>query len=199
MSTETASHPPARDPAEGLCSHCGAELAEDQEWCLECGGARTLIHSPPDWRIPVAVIAGVVLIALVVLAIVLVNLSTDANRAAARGTTTATTPTTAATRPTAPAASPGPPGWPVGLPGWTVVLASNRKRAAALADARRIAAAGIQVGVLDSTLHPHLRAGFWIVFSGRYPTKSQARAAASQLISLGQPRAHVRLVGGPGT
>jgi len=199
MSTETAPHPPARDPADVVCSQCGAELADDQEWCLECGGARTLIRSPPDWRIPVAVIGAVVLIALVVLAIVLVNLSSDANRAAADGTATATTPTTAATGPTAPAASAGVPGWPVGLPGWTVALSSSRHRATAIADAQRMSAAGIQVGVLDSTLHPHLRPGFWVVFSGRYPTKSQALAAASQLINLGQPRAHARLVGHPGT
>jgi SPOR domain len=199
MSTETAPPPPARDPADSVCSQCGAELADDQEWCLECGGARTLIHSPPDWRIPVAVIGGVVLIALVVLAIVLVNLSANANRAAGRGAATATTRVTTATKAAAPAAATGLPGWPVGLPGWTVVLASDRKHAGALADARRIAAAGVQIGVLDSTLHPPLRPGFWVVFSGRYPTKSQARAAASQLVSLGQPHAHARLVGRPGT
>jgi hypothetical protein len=45
-------------------------LADDQEWCLECGVARTEIDAPPDWRIGVAivlaVIAGVVLVVVIV-------------------------------------------------------------------------------------------------------------------------------------
>jgi septal ring-binding cell division protein DamX len=231
MSTETAPHPPPQAPADNLCLHCGSELADDQEWCLECGSARTLIHRPPDWRIPLAVIGAVVLAALLVFAIVLVNLSGDANQsanaavnAAAASTSTATvaaapvqstattastatataktktsTASTATSTPLPPTVTAGLPGWPVGLPGWTVVLARSRNRATAYIDAQRVASAGIQAGVLDSSLHPHLRPGFWLVFSGRYPTKSQALAATTQLISLGQPHAHPRLVGRPGT
>jgi hypothetical protein len=51
--------------------------------------------------------------------------------------------------------------------------------------------------VLDSTLHPALRPGRWVVFSGRYPTKSQALGVAAQLRSLGQPHARPLLVGRP--
>jgi ferredoxin-like protein FixX len=46
------------------CPACGAELTDDQEWCLECGTATTLIHSSPDWWVPVAVIGIVVAVAL---------------------------------------------------------------------------------------------------------------------------------------
>ena len=89
------------------------------------------------------------------------------------------------------------PGWPVGLGGWTVAVTGTRSRARAFALARRIAADGVQVGVLDSTLHPALHPGRWVVFSGRYPTRSQAAAATSQLQSLGQTRARPLLVGSP--
>ena len=51
--------------------------------------------------------------------------------------------------------------------------------------------------MLDSTLHPALSPGRWVVFSGRYPTQSQALAAAEQLRSLGQPHARPLLVGRP--
>jgi hypothetical protein len=55
--------------AEETCRNCGVRLAEDQEWCLECGAARTLLRRPPDWRIPVAI--TVVVVGLVVLALLL--------------------------------------------------------------------------------------------------------------------------------
>ena len=54
----------ARHEADTLCEQCGAELADDQEWCLECGGARTLIHRGPDWRVPLVVIATVIVLAI---------------------------------------------------------------------------------------------------------------------------------------
>jgi hypothetical protein len=49
---------------ERTCLACGAPLADDQEWCLQCGSAATIIHSSPDWWAPVAVIAVVVAAAL---------------------------------------------------------------------------------------------------------------------------------------
>jgi hypothetical protein len=72
----TAKRPPssatasAQAPAEPeRCLACGAPLAEDQEWCLECGAARTLIHRPPDWRIGLAIMLGVVVAVLIVVVI----------------------------------------------------------------------------------------------------------------------------------
>ena len=75
---ESAPGAPSRHSA---CSDCGAPLAEDQEWCLECGAAKTLIHRPPDWRIPIAIIGAVVLLILAALAILLISLSSNANAA----------------------------------------------------------------------------------------------------------------------
>lgn len=55
--------------AEERCRGCGAGVTESQEWCLECGAARTLLRPPPDWRIPLAVVG--VVIALAAAALVL--------------------------------------------------------------------------------------------------------------------------------
>jgi hypothetical protein len=63
------------------CAACGASLAEDQEWCLECGAARTQLHTAPDWRIPAAVVGVVVALVLIGLLIALVSLSIQANHA----------------------------------------------------------------------------------------------------------------------
>jgi hypothetical protein len=55
---------------EDRCPACGSELAADQEWCLECGAARTLIHGPPDWRIGLLIVLGVIAVVAIVAAIV---------------------------------------------------------------------------------------------------------------------------------
>lgn len=52
------------------CPACGAAIAADQEWCVECGVARTAIQAPPDWRLGVAIVLAVV--ATVVLVTVIV-------------------------------------------------------------------------------------------------------------------------------
>jgi hypothetical protein len=54
--------PPDPEGAQPRCSNCGAPLGENQEWCLGCGAARTLLRPPPDWRIPVAVLVGLVVL-----------------------------------------------------------------------------------------------------------------------------------------
>ena len=77
MSTTAKSQPAATPaPLEGReesprCLVCGAPLADDQEWCLECGAARTVIHSPPDWRVGLAIMLAVVVVVLIVLVLVL--------------------------------------------------------------------------------------------------------------------------------
>jgi hypothetical protein len=53
-------------PTGAHCAACGAKLEPDQEWCVECGTSRTVLHRPPDWRAPFAVI--VVVVGLVVIA-----------------------------------------------------------------------------------------------------------------------------------
>jgi hypothetical protein len=61
--------PPTSDEGE-RCPVCGAGLAPDQEWCVECGAARTRLPPPPDWRIGAAIVLAV--IAVVVLVVVIV-------------------------------------------------------------------------------------------------------------------------------
>lgn len=60
----------ALSPQE-LCAGCGAVLAADQEWCLECGAARTAIGQPPDWRIGAGVVLLVVVLAVAALVVAL--------------------------------------------------------------------------------------------------------------------------------
>jgi hypothetical protein len=71
------SDPPAAEPAPAPaqtsgepCPACGASLEADQEWCVECGAARTRIEAAPDWRIGLAIVLAVV--AVVVLVVVIV-------------------------------------------------------------------------------------------------------------------------------
>jgi hypothetical protein len=61
---EPATQGPATERELRSCPACGSTLADDQEWCLECGNATTIIHSSPDWWVPIAVIVIVVAIAL---------------------------------------------------------------------------------------------------------------------------------------
>jgi predicted nucleic acid-binding Zn ribbon protein len=97
---------PPRAPGSDACPLCGAALAPDQEWCLNCGAAaRTRLAATPDWKIPVAVIAVVVALSLGVLAAALVKLTGDSGSAA---TPVATTITTAAGAPAATATPTAP-------------------------------------------------------------------------------------------
>lgn len=180
-----------------LCTNCRAPLASDQEWCLECGAGRTRLHSPPDWRIGVGIVAAIIVAALIAFAIVLANLKSNSSTGASTVTVTTSAPAAATTATAAPAA-PTFQGWPVGLSGWTVVLASSRTQTGADAAAAQIAAAGTSVGVLDSSLHPSMRPGFWLVFSGRYPSGPLAQAAAAALRAAGQPSARALRVAKPG-
>lgn len=114
----------AQTGADTACAQCGAAMTEDQEWCLECGTARTLIHTAPDWRIAVAITGLFLAIVVAGIVVALNALSGSSDRTAAtqisgpaasapatnQGTpgTTAASPTTAGT--TAIAAPPTPPG-----------------------------------------------------------------------------------------
>lgn len=55
--------------AQDRCPACGAGLAADQEWCLECGAAVTQIHAPPDWKIGLAIMLGVIAVVAIVAAV----------------------------------------------------------------------------------------------------------------------------------
>jgi hypothetical protein len=108
------------------------------------------------------------------------------------GTITVEQPDTGAAPPPA-----GPIGeWPADTSGFTVVLASveqSRPRAEAEAVAARANGAGLpQTGVLDSSAFSSLRPGYWVAFSGVYPTLEEAQAALAQARNAGFPLAYVR-------
>lgn len=193
MSALGAEVPPAPTVEEDRCARCGAGLEPDQEWCLECGSARTIVHRPPDPRIGAAIVGAVVLAGLVALAVVLLNLSSAANRELP-ATAAHPAPQAAAPRPTPAAIA----DWPVGLSGWTVVLGRSRDQATASTLARGLAATGLPVGVLNTDQHPRLQHGFFVVFSGRYPTRAAALAAAASLRARGHRHALARQVARPG-
>ena len=200
MSTATT------EPVSGLrCPHCGAGLAADQDWCLECGAAATTrILRPPSWKLAAAIVLGVVAAVVVATVIVVNALSGDADRAAATRAS-ATTATTAARAAAAPASSPSSTSttattaatattpatagaiatWPRGKDGWTVVLGTASNRAAADRRARDLIARGVKAGVLDtSRFNIDSGGASFVVFTGRFPSQETAVSAETRLGSL---------------
>lgn len=50
----SVAEPPPPAPGASLCPRCGTALRDEQAWCLECGlAARTRVHPPPGWRLPI--------------------------------------------------------------------------------------------------------------------------------------------------
>lgn len=201
--------PPGPAPAPTRCAQCGAPMSDDQEWCLECGTARTLIHRAPDWRIATAF--SVVAIAIVVAGIVVAAIGLSSSPDRVTTVRIAQPPARSASRlprPASPVRTPATrvaaqPGvliasWPAGLGGWTVILGTDSSRTAADVNARHIATAGTRVGVLYSSEHRSLIPGLWVVFSGRFPTAQAAEAAAARLQRAGLLAAHARMVAPPG-
>src|SRR4051812_14156172 len=98
-------------PQAGACARCGAPLHPGQEWCLECGAAaRTEIVGGANWKVPVLVVATIVLLAGAALAYAWVSVSDDSGRKAEKlartaPATAASTPATTATTPTSPGAA----------------------------------------------------------------------------------------------
>lgn len=100
------------------CPVCGAPLHPDQSWCLCCGSAaRTRLAPSPNWKIPLAILAVVVALALGAIAAALVDLAggpgsapaitTTVTTAAAATTPAATTTTTVAGQTATPATATG--------------------------------------------------------------------------------------------
>lgn len=193
--TEPRATPSTASTADDHCGHCGAPLTDDQEWCLECGAARTVIHRPPGWKVPTLVIGTVIAVVLAAFAIALIALSSNASQTSqSRAGQTVTVIKTVRS----PRSRAAIGGWPTGLAGWTVALARSHSRARAYATARRLDAAGFKIGVLSSTRHPSMAPGYWIAFSGRYPNRTTATAAAVKLGAQGSPTGQALEVAPPG-
>jgi ribosomal protein L37E len=121
------------------CPRCGARVASEQDWCLECGApARTRLAPTPNWRLPIAAVVAVVLAAGIALAVAFVALTNDGTQVAATTAApapvqpnetaapqsvttpppaTVTTPAPAATTTTPAATTPATPGTTPTTPG----------------------------------------------------------------------------------
>ena len=183
------------------CRHCGASLAPDQDWCLECGAAATTrILRPPSWKLAAGIVLGVVALVVVAVAIAVNGQSRDAHRAAAGGsarkpaattaarsaatTPAAPTPTRSATTaaPSTPAAAPPLAAWPSGRQAWTVVLATASSRAAAERRGRQAIGRGVKAGVLDTSRFDVAANGArFVVFTGQFPDQAAAVAGETRL------------------
>lgn len=164
------------------------------------------IRPAPDWRVPVAIVGGIVALVAAGLLFALVSLSNTANQSVSTVTVAAAAPPAATPKPpaTPPAATTPKPAttaattpatatiasWPAGVTGYTVVLDVIPGKAAAKARATDVAAAGIPVGLLYSSDYSSMRPGDWIVFSGTYTTRAEADAAATRLRAKGKPGAY---------
>lgn len=239
----------APEEATPACAECGAELADDQTYCLECG-----TPTPRAPRLSRGGRAGLILAgALVIfglgagaLAYAVIN---DDNGGGGGSTTAQSTgfptvttdeytiPTDAGTGPLPPDTSgfpvdtgldptdtsglpidtapstddfptyteqpadtetdtdtdtepvepvdpdtgSGASDWPEGESAWTAIVSSTTSESEARATAERLADAGEESGVLFSSDHPGLRAGYWVVFSGSFATRDEASAHARAL------------------
>ena len=82
-----------------------------------------------------------------------------------------------------PAAGTGLGDWPAGKTGFTIVLESSSTRSAAEARGKELAGQGISVGILDSSGYRTLTPNRFVVFSGQYATRAEAKSALAGLKS----------------
>lgn len=202
---ERTSAPPA------ACPNCGADTEPDQLFCLECGERLNLdYHRPPSWRLPVAVVAGVVLLTGAAAAFALVQISDEAEEAAGppvqppatapQGTSTDETDT-GEEEEEAPAPEEGGVDgeireWPADTSAYTVMLLSTNTAEGAQATARQAAEASIPAGVLDSSDFSSLNPGFQVVFAGEFDSAEEAQQEAERYAGLGFAGGYPRFVNG---
>ena len=85
------------------CPRCGASMRPDQDWCLSCGAAVTTeIRRPRGWRLPVALVSTVLLLALAAIVVAFIGVADD------RETVAQATPTPSPTITASPTPSPSP-------------------------------------------------------------------------------------------
>jgi septal ring-binding cell division protein DamX len=191
--TEAPAPVQAPSAAERRCPRCAQPLGAEQEWCLHCGtGVGARVAPPRGWRVPLAVVGSLLALALIAVVLAIVELANDAEQvttapvAAVPQATPApattptpvpsTTPTPSPTPATAPATA-----WPAGKTGFTIVLDSSSTRSAAQARARDLAGQGIAAGVLDSSSYRRVSPHRFVVFSGQYATRAEARKALASV------------------
>jgi septal ring-binding cell division protein DamX len=116
--------PPA--PAPRACPRCGAGLAPDQEWCLNCGadvGAR--VAGAARWRVPVIIVGTLLVLALGAIALALIELADDDQQVAQAPPAQTAAPTPTPTPPQPPTGEQPAPGEAGATPGASVPEASD--------------------------------------------------------------------------
>ena len=205
----TAVERPAFGPQGEPCANCGALLARDQRYCLECGtrraGMDAMLSAPSavrevttervaepavaesPWRLDAGLLAGVGCLLLALLVGVLIGRSSGdsgkgANAASPQVITVPGVGAAAGTAATAAFKS----DWPAGKRGFTVQLQTLPK---ASSDAAKVAAAkqaagakgAAAVGALDSDAYGTLDSGHYVVYSGLFADRKSASAALAKL------------------
>ena len=196
--------PRCRTPYVGeqdYCLECGLRLPTSTGLIARLGSVwrRRLSWYPGDWVWPTLLALVVAAAAGALSAVWLADrtssasptiVETEPHATSIQQTQTAPEPTTTETTVTTPTTGPKPPppppanrpvAWPAGKSGWTIVLTSlpsSNGRAAALAQAKQAIGLGMkQVGVLDSSQFSSLHPGYYVVFSGIYPSEAAAQSA----------------------
>ena len=205
--------PPAADTT-GKCPDCGSAAEPDQAFCLECG--RRIGHDyrrPPNWRIPVALVALLVIAVGAAAGYGITQLTNEdegpdqitvradrpagADQADPGEQPTAAAPTPAPAQPPAEgeaAPQPGQPtSWPEGEEAYTVVLLTTKSKETADATASKAAQGGLDAGVLKSGDYKRFEPGLYVVFAGQYDDIDTASSKAQEL-TKDNPGAFARFV-----
>jgi hypothetical protein len=205
----TAIERPAFGPHGEPCANCGALLARDQRYCLECGTRRSgmdaMLSAPPPrarevatervlepaaavspWRLDAGLLAGVGCLLLALLVGVLIGRSGRDDGATRASAPQVISVPAAAAGTTASAAFTSD--WPAGKRGFTVQLQTLPKASsdpAKVAAAKQAASAkgAPDVGALDSDAFGTLDPGAYVVFSGTFADRKAASAALAKLRS----------------
>jgi SPOR domain len=83
--------------------------------------------------------------------------------------------------------------WPGGS-GYTAMLGAFSSESNARARQSEATARGIDAGLLWSSDYSSLNPGYWVVFSGTFPTSTEARERASRASELGYADSYPRFV-----
>lgn len=187
------------------CPTCGAQAEEGQLVCLQCGSRVALgYRRPPSWRVPVAIVVAVLLLAVAATAVALNKIGDDADRevghapitvkrskgaGAEKGKSTAQEKK-GSTTPAGQKPSPGAElvqrgslyEWPRDLKAFTVVLVSTEDRVTADNFARAASeGAPAKIGVIRGDDFKSLPKGSYVVFAGQYKDRPAAAEAAARL------------------
>ncbi|MEA2479020.1 MAG: hypothetical protein QOJ07_942 [Thermoleophilaceae bacterium] len=173
------------------CPRCGSDVDRDQPFCLECGRRIALSYRrPPNWRIPLALVALLVIAAGVAAGFAVTQATSTHDKAP--DAITVTDPPTPGSPPPAAAPAPAPPAapaapaaavptWPAGKNAYTVVLLTTQDKDTANATAAKATTGGTPAGVLRADDYRDFGPGLYVVFAGQYDTAGAARAQAKKL------------------